>query len=177
MLNATPDYDRNGKYYEANLVASWEIDVFGGLRRGREAAQAEYQASASRRGSAARLAVAAQTADTYVTIRGLQARSRSPSSRSETRQQSRRYRQAAVRQGARRRAQMKQAEGAVAQVAANVPVLETSLEAAMNALDVLLGAQPGTHRAESKQMRRFRLLPGSAADRFARPSCCGAGPT
>jgi outer membrane protein TolC len=44
--------------------------------------------------------------------------------------------------------QVRQAEGALAQVRATVPVLETGLEAAMNALDVMLGSPPGTHRTE-----------------------------
>jgi len=35
----------------------------------------------------------------------------------------------------------------LAQVEANVPVLTAGLDAAMNALDVVLGAQPGTYRA------------------------------
>ena len=73
LISATRDFDRNGSYYEANLNASWEIDVFGGLRRGREAAGAEYEASEAS-AIATRLAVAAQTADVYVTIRGLQSR-------------------------------------------------------------------------------------------------------
>jgi len=73
VLNSTPGYDRYANAYEVNLNASWEADVFGGLRRGREAALAEYQAS--RAGVAAtRLAIAAQTADAYITVRGLQAR-------------------------------------------------------------------------------------------------------
>ena len=58
VLNSTPGFDRHGSYYEANLGASWEIDVFGGLRRGQEAARAEYQASEAG-AVATRLAVAA----------------------------------------------------------------------------------------------------------------------
>ncbi|GAB3388795.1 hypothetical protein GCM10027514_31080 [Azotobacter armeniacus] len=73
VLNSTPDFDSYGNAYEANLGASWELDIFGSLRRGRETALAEYQASEA--GAAAtRLAVAAQTADIYISIRGLQAR-------------------------------------------------------------------------------------------------------
>lgn len=45
VLNSTPGYDRYGSAYEVNLGAGWEVDVFGGLRRGHEAALAEYQAS------------------------------------------------------------------------------------------------------------------------------------
>jgi outer membrane protein TolC len=44
--------------------------------------------------------------------------------------------------------QVRQAEGALAQVRAIVPVLEAGLDAAMNALDVMLGAPPGTHRSD-----------------------------
>jgi len=86
VLSSTPGFDRRGSYYEANLGASWEIDVFGGLRRGQEAARAEYQASEAG-AVATRLAVAAQTADVYVTVRGLQARIAIARQQAETRRQ------------------------------------------------------------------------------------------
>ncbi|HWV95382.1 MAG TPA: TolC family protein, partial [Vicinamibacterales bacterium] len=70
VLDTPADFDRSGSYYEANVGASWEVDVFGGLRRSREAARAEYQASEAG-AVATQLAVAAQTADVYVTMRGL----------------------------------------------------------------------------------------------------------
>lgn len=73
VLSSEPDYNRYGNSYEADLNAGWEIDLFGGLRRGREAALADYQASEAGV-IATRLAVAAQTADIYITLRGLQAR-------------------------------------------------------------------------------------------------------
>jgi outer membrane protein TolC len=44
--------------------------------------------------------------------------------------------------------QLRQAEGALAQVQASVPVLENALDVAENALDVLMGDQPGTSRAQ-----------------------------
>lgn len=70
VLSSTPDYSRYGNSYETDLNATWEIDVFGGLRRGRQAALADYQASEAGV-VATRLAVAAQTADIYITLRGL----------------------------------------------------------------------------------------------------------
>ena len=73
ILDATAGYNRYGNSYEANLDASWELDLFGGLRRGREATLADYQASEAGV-VATRLAVAAQTADIYTTLRGLQTR-------------------------------------------------------------------------------------------------------
>ncbi|MGF6918601.1 outer membrane protein TolC [Paraburkholderia sp. 40] len=59
--------------------------------------------------------------------------------------------------------QVSQAEGALAQVRASVPVLETGLDAAMNALDVMLGSQPGTHRAELVEAGDIPAAPQIAA--------------
>ncbi|MBN3787469.1 TolC family protein [Burkholderia sp. Ac-20353] len=147
VLNSAPDFDRHGNDYEANFNASWELDVFGGLRRGREAALADYRASEAG-AVATRLAVAAQTADIYISIRGLQARLRVARDQVRTQQDLLSTIRLLYGKGLAAELQVNQAEGALAQVQASVPVLETGLEAAMNALDVMLGSQPGTHRAE-----------------------------
>ncbi|UNK29781.1 efflux transporter outer membrane subunit [Serratia plymuthica] len=145
VLSSTPDYNRYGNSYETDLNASWEIDVFGGLRRGREAALADYQASEA--GVAAtRLAVAAQTADIYITLRGLQTRLAIANKQVSTQQELLEKVQLLRSKGLAAEYQVRQTEGALAQVQATVPVLQTGLDAAMNALDVMLGTPPGTHR-------------------------------
>lgn len=147
VLSSTPDYNRYGNAYEADLNASWEIDIFGGLRRGRQAALADYQASEA--GVAAtRLAVAAQTADIYITLRGLQARLAIANKQVRTQQDLLEKVQLLHSKGLAAEYQVRQTEGALAQVQATVPVLQTGLDAAMNALDVMLGTPPGTHRAQ-----------------------------
>ena len=162
ILNSTPGFDRHGNQYEADLTASWEVDVFGGLRRGREAALADYKASEA--GAAAtRLAVAAQTADIYITIRGLQARLNVARQQVQTQQDLLSTINLLYGKGLAAELQVKQAEGALAQVRASVPVLETGLDAAMNALDVMVGAQPGTHRAELMKTRDIPVAPQIAA--------------
>ena len=147
VLNTTPGFDRYGNAYEANVGANWELDVFGGLRRGREAALAEYQASEAG-AMATRLAVAAQTADIYISIRGLQTRLNVARRQVQTQQDLLSTINLLYGKGLAAELQVWQAEGALAQVRASVPVLETGLDAAMNALDVMLGSPPGTHRAE-----------------------------
>lgn len=147
LASSAPGFDRDGSLYEADITAGWEIDVFGGLRRDREAAAADYQAA--RVGvAAARLSVAAQTADTYLVIRGLQARLAIAQGQVDT--QSRLVETVRLQQSRQvaSELQLHQAEGALAQTRAQVPVLQEGLEAAMNALDVLLGAQPGATRAQ-----------------------------
>src|SRR5205814_3562192 len=157
----TPDFDRTGNSYEANVGASWEIDVFGGLRRGREAARAGYAASEAG-AVATRLAVTAQTADVYVTIRGLQARISIATQQAQTSRQLLALVKLQYERGIAAELQVNQAEGALAQVEAQIPVLETGLDAAMNALDVLLGAQPGTYRAELNRSMPVPVAPGLA---------------
>lgn len=161
VLSSVSDFDRNGRYYEVDAGAGWEVDIFGGLRRGREAARAEYQASAAG-AVATRLAVAAQTADVYVTIRGLQARIAIARQQADTRRQLLGTIKLQYEKGIAADLQMRQAEGSLAQVDAQIPVLKSALDAAMNALDVLLGAQPGTYRAELNTAAPIPVAPGLA---------------
>jgi NodT family efflux transporter outer membrane factor (OMF) lipoprotein len=145
VLRTAPGFQRDGEEYEIDANASWEIDLFGGLRRGQEAAHADYQAS--RAGvEAARIAVAAQTADTYIAIRGLQARIAIANQQVEAQRQLVDTVGLQYRKGIAAELQLRQAEGVLAQVQATVPALTTALDTAMNALDVLLGDQPGTCR-------------------------------
>lgn len=147
VLSSTPDYNRYGNAYETNLNAGWEIDVFGGLRRGRQSALADYQASEA--GAAAtRLAVAAQTADIYITLRGLQARLAIAEAQVRTRQELLEKVQLLHSKGVAPQYQVRQSEGELTQVQATVPELLTGIDAAMNALDVMLGTPAGTHRTE-----------------------------
>lgn len=147
VLSSRPDYNRYGNSYEADLNAGWEIDLFGGLRRGREAALADYQASEA--GVAAtRLAVAAQTADIYITLRGLQARLDIAEKQVRTQQELLEKVKLLQTKGLVPMFQVRQAEGALAQIQATVPALRTGLDSAMNALDVMLGTPPGTHRRQ-----------------------------
>jgi NodT family efflux transporter outer membrane factor (OMF) lipoprotein len=159
VLGATPDFDRTGSSYEVNLGAGWEVDVFGGLRRGQEAARAEYVASEAG-AIATRLAVAAHTADVYVTIRGVQARLAIARQQSETRRQLLALVRLLYGKGIAAELQVNQAEGALAQVEAQIPVLEAGLETAMNALDVLLAVQPGTYRSELSPAMPVPVAPG-----------------
>jgi NodT family efflux transporter outer membrane factor (OMF) lipoprotein len=147
VLNATPGYDRWGNAYDANVTASWELDLFGGLRRGREAAQADYQA-AQAGAVATRLAVAAQTADIYISIRGLQARLDIARRQVKTRQDLLAKVKLLYGKGVAPEFQVHQTEGELAQAEASVPALQAGLDAALNALDIMLGTPPGTHRLE-----------------------------
>jgi NodT family efflux transporter outer membrane factor (OMF) lipoprotein len=158
FLKSTKDYDRYGSLYEANLGANWELDLFGGLRRGHEAALADYRASEAE-AVATRLAVAAQTADLYISIRGLQSRLDVARRQVRTQQELLGMLNRLYAMGLVAELQVRQAEGALSQVRATVPALESGLESAMNALDVILGTPPGSHRTELAETRAIPASP------------------
>lgn len=162
VLNTTPGFDRYGNSYEANLGASWELDAFGGLRRGREAALAEYRASEAG-AVATRLTVAAQTADIYIGIRGLQTRLDIARRQERTQQDLLATIKLLYGKGLAPELQVRQTEAALARVRASIPALEADLEIAMNALDVMLGTPPGTHRAELNDGAGIPVAPQIAA--------------
>lgn len=141
--NSQPAFDRNSGLYQASAGATWELDVFGGLRRSAEAAQADYQA-AQASSIAARLSVISETADTYMLVRTIQARI--ALAREQTATQSRRVELAQLRygRGVAPELELRQAQGELAMTAATIPALETALVSARNGLDVLMGIEPGT---------------------------------
>jgi NodT family efflux transporter outer membrane factor (OMF) lipoprotein len=162
VLGATPGYERWGNAYDVSAGASWEIDVFGGLRRGQEAARADYQASKADF-VAARLAVAAQTADVYIGIRGLQARLDIAQRQVATRRDLLAKVKLLYDKGVAPEYQVHQTEGELAQAEAAVPALQAGLDAALNALDVMLGTPPGTHRDELRASAAIPAVPAIGA--------------
>ena len=145
LLSGVPGFSRDGELYDGGVSASWEIDLFGGLRRGQEAARAGYLASQADV-AGARILVAAQTAETYVAIRGLQNRIAIATEQVDTQRRLVGIIDLQYRKGIAAELQLNQAKGALSQVAATLPVLREALESAMNSLDVLLGSQPGSNR-------------------------------
>ena len=51
-----PGFERDYNLYEAGAAASWEIDLFGGLHREREAARADAAAAQDDQAQAVRVA-------------------------------------------------------------------------------------------------------------------------
>lgn len=172
LLNGTPGFDRNGSLYEANLSASWEMDIFGGLQRDQQVALAQYQAADASK-VAARLAVAAQAAELYITIRNLQSRIHIARQQMETQQKLLSIVSLLYNKGLTAKLQVHQTEGALSQVRAAIPAFEASLETTLNAFDVLLGVPPGTYRVELSPVQPIPSSPqissiGTPADLLKR---------
>lgn len=129
--------------FAAGFDASWELDVFGGVRRGVEAAEADTQASEANL-QAAQVSLAAEVALNYVDLRAYQLRLAiardNLASQAETLQLTDWRAQA----GLVSRQDVEQARANLEQTRAQIPALESGLAAAEHRLAVLLGQAPGS---------------------------------
>lgn len=143
LASASPGFDRNSSLYQVGAGVSWEADIFGGLRRGLEAADADQQSAVAQQ-AAVRLIVTSSTATGYIQLRTLQARLEVVQNREKTQSDLVRLLQLQYAKGVVARLQLKQAEGVLSTVSAQVPPLRSAIESAMNSLEVLTGVMPGT---------------------------------
>jgi NodT family efflux transporter outer membrane factor (OMF) lipoprotein len=154
-----PGYDRNQTLYDADVGAQWEIDLSGGLRRGAEAARDEAETAEAQR-LGVRVSIVADAADAYFQARGYQARLAIAQTQVETDARLLELVRLRFSRGASAEKEVAQAEALLAEARTTIPPLRTGLEAQLNRLDVLMGAQPGTYAAELTEVRD---IPGAPA--------------
>ena len=144
VASTLPGYNRDQRLYDVGAAASWEIDLFGGLRRGAKAAKDEAQAAEAEQ-LGTRVSVAADAADAYLQIRGAQARLAVAQSQIDVDAHLLDLVRLRRRSGVATERELAQAEALLQQAQTIVPPLRIALEAQSNRLDVLMGAQPGTY--------------------------------
>ncbi len=130
------------KSYEFGFDAAWEIDFWGRIGRGIEAADASLNASYADYDDA-RVSLAAEVARAYIVIRTLE--TRLTLARENILLQTESLRIATVRfdNGGTTNLDVQQAKSNLASTQASIPALTSSLYQAMNGLAVLLGKPPG----------------------------------
>lgn len=128
--------------YVAYTRVTWEIDLWGRLRRATESARAELLATdAARQGVA--ISVVAAVADLYFQLRDLDHRLEIARRTLKSRQESLDLIRTRFRGGIISELDVRQAEIEEATAAAAVPAFERSIVQVENALAVLLGRPPG----------------------------------
>jgi len=147
LASHLPGYSRTQNYYDLGFIASWETDLFGGLKRGAQAAAAKAQAAEAQH-MGTRITVAAEAADAYMQVRGAQARLVFAKDQIATDEHLVELVQQRKDAGIASDRELAQAQALLSQAKATVPLLTISLEAQLNRLDVLMGEQPGTYAAE-----------------------------
>jgi outer membrane protein, multidrug efflux system len=136
-----PRSERNTPLSELNATASWELDLFGRIRRGVEAHRSEMLATAADV-RAVRLTIASDVAQTYIQLRSAQLRLRIARENADNQRNTYSLVTARVAAGrgsalddARARAQLKT-------TASRIAVYEASIGVAEHRLAVLIGQSP-----------------------------------
>lgn len=157
-----PGFPWEYNQYQAGFDASWELDVFGGIRRGVEAAGAEGAAAAADRQSVL-LTAMAEVARNYCDLRGYQRRYEIAQGNLKAQQETLEVTQDRRRQGVITELDVAQAASQVAKTRAELPVLERLQSEAMHRIAVLLGKEPEALVGELSVHRELAVAPPEIA--------------
>lgn len=155
---ALPGLNNPFDQYDYGLSGSWELDLFGRVRRTVEAADANT-AVAVEDGRAVRVALAAEVGATYVDLRGVQALEVVTQARLTTARAVLRLAEDARRAGLSNDRELSAAAAAVAAAEAQLPPLEDQAAAGRNQLALLMAARPGALDAELADVEALPPLP------------------
>ncbi len=144
--------------FDAGFDMSWEIDVFGGVRRSVEAADADVDAAVESARDA-RVILVAEVARNYVELRSAQARLAIARQNLKTQQDTLELTQDRFRAGLSTELLTAQARAQLEATRSVVPQLVTDLKRAAFRLDVLLGLQPNTLAPELEAAQPVPLTP------------------
>jgi multidrug efflux system outer membrane protein len=138
--NATISTD--SKLYAANFDASWELDLFGGVRRSVEAAEGDLQASEESLRDVL-VSLLSELALNYFDVRTYQDRLQVAADNLQSQSETHELTQWRYQAGLTDELAVQQARHNLENTRSQIPVLRTGLDAAMNRIAVLLGEQPG----------------------------------
>jgi outer membrane protein, multidrug efflux system len=134
-------FDRETDLYSAGFEANWEIDVFGGLRRGVEAARAEFQAAVENRRDVL-VSLLADVARNYIELRGAQRQLDIVRKNLQTQEQTLGLTRSRFEAGLTSDLDVARAEAQASTTRAQIPPLEDQIRRSIRRLSVLLGEQP-----------------------------------
>jgi NodT family efflux transporter outer membrane factor (OMF) lipoprotein len=130
-------------FWQVGFDAGWEIDLWGRARRAREGAVASLEVTIYDR-EAARVALAAEVAKTYLQLRGTQAQLEIAQQNLSIAERSLKLAESRERNGVATRFETSSARAQLATIKAAIPELVQSRNMMMNALALLMGEKPRT---------------------------------
>ena len=159
--SSTGGGNRGQDLFRAGFDSSWEVDVFGGVRRSVESADATVEASIEDRRDVL-VTLLGDIARNYIDLRGFQRRLAVAQNNLKAQQESLEITRVRFQAGLANYLQVSQAEAQVNTTAAEIPALEALSKQAAHRLDVLLGIQPGALSAELSTEAPIPALPPQA---------------
>ena len=133
--------------YQAGFDASWEIDIFGGKRRAAESVRAEVGAAEANR-HAVLLTLLGEVARNYINVRGDQRRLEIANENIAAQTRALNLTRDRFAHGVSSDLDVEQAATLLATTKAEIPTLQTAVQASIHRLGVLLGRDPGDLSAE-----------------------------
>lgn len=127
--------------FREGFDASWELDIFGGVRRGIEAADAQLQSAILDR-QAVQVSLAGEIATNYLLLRGAQAQLAIANENLAAQQQTLDITQQRHEAGFVSALDVAQAKSNVTQTASQIPGYDAQIRTSIYALSVLLGQSP-----------------------------------
>jgi NodT family efflux transporter outer membrane factor (OMF) lipoprotein len=138
-----PGAGTQSNFYQAGFDASWEIDVFGGIRRGIEAADAQVDASIESSRDVL-VTLLAEVARNYIEVRGLQSELVIARQNLDAQKKTLDLTLARFQAGRAAELDVVRAQAQVSTTASQIPLLESLRIQATHRLSVLLGREPGS---------------------------------
>jgi NodT family efflux transporter outer membrane factor (OMF) lipoprotein len=149
-------------YYAAGFDAGWEVDVFGGVRRGVEAAEADLAASGENLRDVL-VTLTAEVALNYLDTRTYQSRLAVAENNLAIQQQTYDLARARYEAGLSDELALQQARYNLESTQAQIPVLRSGLEEAKNRLAVLTGQAPGGVHELLAERKPIPVIPPTVA--------------
>ena len=146
--------------YQGNFDASWELDLWGKVRRQVEAANAQQQESIESRNDAL-VSLEAEVARAYLQLRGAQSITRTLLTQIDVAQQTLELTQSQQRNGLAPQLDVENARAQLSSLRAQLPQYQAQARQAMNGLAVLMGKPPGALDSELAAEKALPVLPAA----------------
>jgi len=148
--------------YSTGVSATWEVDLFGRLRRGIEREQAQTQAVAADL-RAVQVSVVSEVAATYFELRGRQEQLSVARRNAENQRDTLKLTDTRLEAGRGTEFDRARARAQLESTLSRLPVLETAVEVAKHRLAVLTGREPGALSAALETPTPLAVLPQDVA--------------
>jgi outer membrane protein, multidrug efflux system len=144
--------------FQTGLDAAWELDIFGGTRRGIEAAQADLKASIEDRRDVL-VTLISEVANNYVQLRGFQQEIIIAQNNLTAQQQNAAVVRKKYEGGFVGALDVANADAQVATTKSQIPVFETSVQQTIYSIAVLLGQEPASLLEELSPFSSIPITP------------------
>ncbi|HEY0550408.1 MAG TPA: efflux transporter outer membrane subunit [Verrucomicrobiae bacterium] len=153
---------RRGELYRAGFDATWELDIWGNVRRNVEAARATVESVEATRDDVL-ITIQAEVAANYVELRGTQAQLEVATRNATNQAQTLDLAIALLNGGQGTQLDVARARSLLNQTLASIPSLDAALQSAMYRIAVLCGVQPTALTNELLARQTFPKIPTELA--------------